>query len=142
MGGAGMKERRGFEEVEHTADVALRVWGRDLAELFVHAASGLAWLLVDPRTVKPTVSFTLELEALDAEGLLVAWLGELLYLHEREGIVLVAFEMEEITPTHLRGTARGGPASDLRGHIKAVTFNEMAIRPTDRGLETMVVFDA
>jgi SHS2 domain-containing protein len=23
-----------FEEVEHTADIAIRVWGQDLAELF------------------------------------------------------------------------------------------------------------
>ncbi|MBN1956051.1 MAG: archease [Anaerolineae bacterium] len=131
----------GFEEVPHTADVALRVWGHDLAELFVNAARGMTWLLADPDTVAPTVEVPLELDADDAEVLLVTWLGELLYLNERDGLVFTAFTLKQVTPTHLVGQARGGVPKELRTHIKAVTFNEMDIRPAGRGLETMVVFD-
>jgi len=131
----------GFEEIEHTADVALRVWGRDLAELFANAALGMAWLMANPSSVNPTVEVPLNLTAYDAETLLVTWLGELLYLNERDGLVFTHFDLEEVTPTHLRGRARGGVAAEMRRHIKAVTFNELDIRPTERGLETMVVFD-
>ena len=35
----------GFEEVEHTADKALRVFGNDLTELFLSAATGLTHLM-------------------------------------------------------------------------------------------------
>jgi SHS2 domain-containing protein len=132
---------RGFEEVPHTADVALRIWGRDLAELFVNAARGMAWLIADPDTVQPTVAVPLELTAHDAETLLVSWLGELLYRNERDGLLFTDFDLDEITPSYLRGTARGGPAQETRHHIKAVTFSDLAIRRTERGLEVTVVFD-
>ena len=82
------------------------------------------------------------LEAGDAETLLVAWLGELLYLHERDGCVFIGFEVCEITPTHLQAVARGGPPRERRGHLKAVTFSELEIRCDAEGCETTVVFDA
>ncbi|MGD1996423.1 MAG: archease [Anaerolineae bacterium] len=131
----------GFEEIEHTADVALHIWGRDLAELFVNAARGMASLMVEPETVEPAVEISLELTADDAEALLVTWLGELLYLSERDDIVFIDFDVQEITHTRLRGKARGGPTEGARGYIKAVTFSELEIHPTERGLETNVVFD-
>jgi len=131
----------GFEEIPHTADVAIRAWGRDLLDLFANAARGMAWLMADPDTVQTTVEKTIELTAYDAETLLVTWLGELLYLRERDGAVFTTFELEDVTNTHLRGSARGGPAKVLRRAIKAVTFSEMDIRPTEDGLETVIVFD-
>lgn len=132
---------KGFEEIPHTSDVALRVWGQDLAELFVNAAHGLAWLLADLDTVQWTAEVALELTAPDAETLLVTWLGELLYLSERDGVVFPLSTIEEISPLHVRGRARGGPAEKNRRHIKAVTFSDLVIRPSRDGLETTIVFD-
>lgn len=141
MAGSTLREQAGFEEVPHTADAALRVWGATLAELFASAAHGLAWLMTDSQRVQPTRETSLELSAGDAETLLVTWLGELLYLNERDGTVFTDFTMEEVTPTRLRATARGGSAGEARYHVKAATFNRLAIRPTERGLETTIVFD-
>jgi len=130
-----------FEEIPHTADAALRVWGKDLTELFVNAARGLAWLMADPDTVQPEKEVALDLSAPDAETLLVTWLGELIYLNERDGVVFTEFDLEEVTPTHLRGTARGGRPGEFRRFVKAATFSGLVIRPTDRGLETTITFD-
>lgn len=134
-------QKIGFEEVEHPADVAVNVWGSDLAELFANAAQGMAWLLAGPESVEPTVEVTVELDALDAETLMVSWLGELLFLAEEEEVVFTDFELEEVTPTRLLGKARGRPVDEHRAHIKAVTFSEMDIRHTPRGWETKIVFD-
>jgi SHS2 domain-containing protein len=132
---------RGFEEVEHTADIAIRVWGRDLAELFVNAACGMACQLADVGDVKPTIERLVALEAYDVETLLVAWLGELLYLGERDESVFAEFDVREIAPTRLRAVVRGGAVKEYRRHIKAVTFGGLEIRPTSRGYETTIVFD-
>ena len=132
---------RRFEEIEHTADIAIRAWGRDLAELFANAAYGMACQMADPQDVPRTVERTIEVEAFDAETLLVSWLNELLYLNERDGDVFVEFKMEQVTPTHLRALARGGrPSYQVMG-IKAATFHDLRIERTDAGYETTVVFD-
>lgn len=130
-----------FEEVPHTADLAIRVWGRDLAELFVNAAYGMACQLGDPENVELTAEYPVELEALDAETLLVSWLGELLYLGERDGCLLTEFEIQQITPNYLRAVARGGPVERYHMHIKAVTFSNLKIVDTGQGYETTIVFD-
>jgi SHS2 domain-containing protein len=130
-----------FEEVEHTADIAIRVRGRDLAELFANAAYGMACQLADPGGVDLTIERPVALQAYDAETLLVAWLGELLYLGERDECVFIDFDMREVIPTRLRAVVRGGAVREYRRHVKAVTFNELEIRRTEAGYETTVVFD-
>jgi SHS2 domain-containing protein len=133
--------KRRFEEIEHTADIAIRVWGRDLAELFANAAYGMACQTADVDTVERAIEHTIELQAYDAETLLVAWLGELLYLGERDGCVFTEFDMLDVAPTRLRAAVRGGPASGHQDHIKAVTFSDLEIVHTDAGYETTIVFD-
>ena len=130
-----------FEEVEHTADIAVRVWGRDLAELFANAAYGMACQLADPDGVSRVIEQSIELDAYDAETLLVAWLGELLYLGEREECVFTDFDLLEVTSTRLRAVAWGGAVQEHRSHIKAVTFSDLEIVRTDAGYEVTIVFD-
>lgn len=128
--------------IEHTADWALRIRGRDLVELFANAAEGLARLLVaDVAAVGRDETRELALESYDPEGLLVDWLGELAYWAEREGLVFPEADMQEVTPTRLAGVVRGGRAGELQKHIKAVTYHDLAIRETESGLEVTVVFD-
>jgi SHS2 domain-containing protein len=132
----------GFEEVEHTADWALRVRGRDLAELLANAARGMSSLLVPDLANVPTdVERHFELDAFDSEALLVTWLSELAYWAEAELVVFCDFEMSHVTPDHLEAVARGGRVSNLQKHIKAVTYHDLEILETERGLETTVVFD-
>jgi len=131
-----------FEEIDHTADWALRVRGRDLRELLINAARGMVSLIIaDPATLSGDVEQALELEAIDAESLLVDWLNELAYWAEAEMLVFHQFELQDVTSTSLRATIRGGHAPDLKKHIKAVTYHNLEIVETVNGLEATVVFD-
>ena len=130
-----------IEEVEHTADLSIRVRGRSLEELFVNAALGMATLMVDPNQVEPSLERQVELEEYDTETLLVSWLGELLWFNEKSDAVFVRFEIEELTPTRLQATVWGGPAPSQWKQIKAVTFHDLEIIETDDGYEVTVVFD-
>jgi SHS2 domain-containing protein len=130
-----------FEEIEHTADIAIRVWGRDLAEMFANAAYGMACQITEIEEIRPTIKRSVELEAADTEILLVSWLSELLYLGEKENCVFFEFDILTISSTELRAVARGGPITEHVTHIKAVTFSELEIISSDTGYETHVVFD-
>jgi SHS2 domain-containing protein len=131
-----------FEEIEHTADWALRIRGRDLRELLINAARGMSRLLLADASALPTdVKRHIELDAFDAESLLVEWLSELAYWTEAEMLVFREFDLIEVTPTRLRAVVQGGHAADLQKHIKAVTYHNLEIVETGSGLETTVVFD-
>jgi SHS2 domain-containing protein len=132
----------GFEEVEHTADRALRIFGTNLTELFLSAAAGLTHLMaVEVSEISTEIEKSIELEAIDAEGLLVEWLSELAYWAESEMIVFKEFKIKRATATHLQAKIFGGKTSMLEKHIKAVTYHNLKIIKTSQGLEATVVFD-
>jgi SHS2 domain-containing protein len=131
-----------FEVVEHTADWALRIHGRDLKQLFTNAARGMASLLVaDPSHLATNERRQLDLEAFDTETLLVDWLGELAFLAEEEQLVFHQFELREMSDRRLSAVIVGGRAERLDKHIKAVTYHNLEIVTTDTGLTATVVFD-
>jgi SHS2 domain-containing protein len=129
-----------WREIEHTADWALEVWGSDQADLFRNAALGMAALLRG-RASGARQEKRFHLEAPDAETLLVDWLSELLFWLEQGGLVLEDVKIQSMTKAGLVGRATGRVGTDLVRHIKAVTFNELAILPTDHGVKTTIVFD-
>ena len=132
----------GFEEVEHTADKALRFFGTSLTELFLSAAEGLAHLMAaDLSDISSEIEKSIELEAVDAESLLVEWLSELAYRAESEMLVFKKFRFREVTATHLQAKMSGGKVSGLEKHIKAVTYHNLKIIETATGLEATIVFD-
>ncbi len=135
-------ERESFEEVEHTADWALRVWGTTLPEFFVNAARGMYSLLGAKRRPDSVVYHPITVEAPDWESLLVAWLNELLYLTESRDEVFDQFDIPAITGTHLQACVAGGTAAGpMMKYIKAATFHNLRIERTDEGFETTIVFD-
>ena len=132
----------GFEEVEHTADKALRVFGADLTELFLSAAEGLTHLMAaDVADISTKIEKSIELEAIDAESLLVEWLSELAYWAESEMLVFKNFRIQKATATYLKAKVWGGKTSMLEKQIKAVTYHNLKIKKTAEGLEATIVFD-
>ena len=132
----------GFEEVEHTADKALRIFGINLKELMISAAQGMTQLMVgDLSKISIDIEKRIELQAVDAESLLVEWLSELAYWAETELLAFKKFRITDVTATRLEATIVGGKLVTLEKHIKAVTYHNLEIRKTPKGLEVTVVFD-
>lgn len=132
----------GFEEVDHTADVALRVWAPDFEALLVQAARGAASVMTGNLSSPPfPVRKRLNLEAFDRESLLVAFLGELSYLAESNRYIFTGFEFECVTDSRIIAVAEGVQVPALKTVIKAVTYHDLEIVETARGLETTIVFD-
>lgn len=131
-----------FEEVEHTADRALRVFGTNLTELFLNAAEGMTQLMVaDVSEISAEIEKSIELDAIDTESLLVEWLSELAYWAESDMLVFIKFRIQKATATHLQAKIFGGKTSMLEKHIKAVTYHNLNIMRTSQGLEATIVFD-
>ena len=132
---------KSFEEIEHTADWAYRVRGKDLAELFIQAALGLYALVGMELAPGERITRSLQLEGIDHESLLVAWLNELLYFHESEGLGFERLEIQHLDETNIQAKVTGAPTQQWLKDIKAVTYHNLAIRETESGLEVTLVLD-
>jgi SHS2 domain-containing protein len=119
-----------YEEIEHTADVGIRAYGRSLNELFANAAEGMFSLIADLSSVKAVGEVEVRLTAEDIPTLLLKWLSELLYIHETQNLLFCKFDAD-VKGTSLQGRARG-EAIDKKRHelklvIKAVTRHRLAV---------------
>jgi SHS2 domain-containing protein len=132
---------RGYRELPHTADVALEVWGKDLEDLFVHAARGLFSLMVavEPEATSATHR-QIDLSAPDTETLLVDWLNELLLLYDEHGEAYVSYDLS-LRDGELSARVGATQAFTPIRTVKAATFHDLAIRQDAQGYRTAIVFD-
>ena len=132
---------KGFEEIEHTADRAFRVAGRDMAGLLENAARAMQALDGARPAGKVSATRVLEVEGVDRESLLVNWLNELLYLEQTHQIVCERFRVDEVKGHRLRARVETLECGRNHIHIKAVTFHNLKVRETSQGLEAEIVVD-
>ena len=130
-----------FVEVEHTADRAFTVRGRDLPELFARAAQALATIQGQPAGTQETVRRKVELSGVDLETLLVNWLNEILYLQDVHKESYSRFQVHAISDTALRAYLYGEANSSIRRIIKSVTFHGLKVERLPDGWEASVVVD-
>jgi len=134
-----------YEVFEHTADIGLHAYGSTLSELFIHAAQGMESLMVAPEQIQSRVSREIAVEGHDEVSLLIAWLNELIVLFDTEYLLFSQFEINVITPTHVKGRAYGESYDqrrhDLSSAIKAVTWHEASVLHTAEGYKARIIFD-
>lgn len=130
----------GFREIAHTADWELQVWAPDLRSLLEQAARGMYGLTGTRLKPGPRLNRRIDLQSVDRESLLVDFLAELLYLGEVEGLGFDTFDLV-LENEALHAHVSGAPLESQIKEIKAVTYHNLAIRETERGLEANIVFD-
>lgn len=141
----------GFEEISHTADWSVRVWAEDLPSLFAESARAMNMLAGVKTGTSPRVKRIFESDGADSESLLVAFLSELVYCQEQENLAFELFELKVEEPA-LTGAAVskgqtlkvemvGAEILSVDKAIKAVTYHNLKIERTSRGLEVTLVFD-
>lgn len=111
--------------------MGLVAYGDDLPTAFANAGLGLFDLMVETECPSEEVVRRIEAAGADLPDLLVAWLNELLYLFEVEGLVFSRFEVEVRGSTRLRATGYGGrfdPGRDtVKIGVKAATYHRAAV---------------
>jgi SHS2 domain-containing protein len=136
---------KAYRLIDHTGDLGLEVRGDGLPALFANAAWAFMDMLVDAETIRADQPQAILVEAPDREALLVAWLGELLYLFDARRLVFGRFEIVALTEQTLKARA-WGEAFDPDRHgfkhgVKAVTYHRLQIRKTAKGWKARVIVD-
>lgn len=134
-----------FEPFEHTADVGLKIYGKDLKDLFINAAIGLFSFITDLKKVKPRTKIKISLKEENQEELLIRWLNELIFQFSAHNFIPKEFKIDKITDKDILVQAYGEKV-DLSKHkilseIKAATYHELEIKKTAKVLQAKVIFD-
>lgn len=137
-----MASKTGHRQLDHTADLALEIWGPDETAVLHEGMRALVAILTDDVTVGGDDERTIVLETLDPADRLVQWLNEVLYLATVEGFAADRAELELYEGglrARLRGRADG--ADLLTTEIKSATYHDLALDHTDAGVVARVVLD-
>ena len=136
---------QGYEFFEHTADAGLRVYGKTLRDLFVHAAQGFVALVVEDSPIAPRETRPVVLNAESVEALLRAWLKELLFWFSADRFLPGQYRLDTVEELRLQGQV-SGERFDLSRHtqgveVKGVTHHQFQVTKTPNGWEARVIFD-
>ena len=136
---------KNYEFIEHTADIGIRVRGRDLKSIFKNTALAMFDIMAQKqkgKTLAPK-ALSIKQKAANREELLLGWLNELLSLSAAKGLIFKSFAIKRIDERSIEALVTG---EDIRGYkikteIKAATFNSLMLKEMGSGWRVEVVFD-
>lgn len=132
--------------LNHTADLRVRVVGKDLANLFQNAGLALFDLIVEKDATLVGESVELRVDGEDLPDLLINFLRELLYLWTGDEKVVTMVDVDHITDTTVSAQVTADhympQRHRIRHEIKAVTYHQIEVTPIQDGWwQAVVVFD-
>lgn len=134
-----------YRIIPHTADLGMEVTGKTLKDLFVQAGRAFFDLMIGLPHIRDVAEVPIGVSAPDREGLLVAWLSELLFLFETRPFVFRDFIIRRLEPTALEAVGQGEPFDPGKHRVKqvfkAVTYHQLALWEEKGGWKARVIFD-
>lgn len=140
-----------YQNLEHTADLKIRAFGKDKEELFANMALGMFENIVDSKDIEKDqpVKRKIKVKSGDLPSLLVDFLSELVTLSDINNEVYLNYELRIMSREagasggnyELVGIATGYKVKRLKLEIKAVTYNDLKIEEKNGKWIAEVVFD-
>jgi SHS2 domain-containing protein len=132
-----------FEELEHTADIRIRVKASTIEELFSDAARALMTVMYG--TITPgNIHRNIEIDAEDLVSLFQGFLSEILFISEVDNLVFSGAEIR-IEGTHLSADLIGEPFSKEKHtggrEVKGISYSGLTIAPEHDSYILEVIFD-
>lgn len=133
-----------YELIEHTADIGIRVQGKDLKELFANAAEAIFDIIAEKSTKSPPEE-TIEIRqsAEDTEELFINWLNELLSLSSAKELIFSKFLIKKIDRNRLEAAVIGSPMEGYKVNVevKAATYHQLKLQESESGWQAEVILD-
>lgn len=125
--------------------MGMRAYGKDLPELFTHAAEGMFSLIAPLEQFTPEDAVHVVLKAENVEELLWSWLRELHYLFSTQKLIFKKFEFSELSEKKIWSTCWGAyfdPAKhQSEREVKAITHHNFKVEKNEDGWKTEIIFD-
>ncbi len=137
-----------YELIEHTADVGIRVKGKDLRDIFEEAALAMFDIIAEKKPQATgyrlqAAGFKINQKAENVEELFVNWLNELLSLYAVKEKIFCKFLFNNLDERSLEATIEGCDIKEFRinTELKAATYHQLKVERTTTGWQAEVIFD-
>lgn len=137
-----------YKLIEHTADIAFKAWGDQLANAFEHAALALTDVITDRKKIGKKRSKEIKVKGRDKEELLVSWLSELIYIFDVSNLLFSEFDLTirgEKNNWLLKAKAYGedfDPGKHPSGTIvKGISYHGLRVWETEEKTYVRVILD-
>lgn len=131
-----------YEFIQHTADTGIIAGGESLADAYAAAAAAMFSLMVAPDTVRGIEERRICVHADDPEGLLYAWLNDLLYYVDAQSLIFNRFEIIEFTGNTLVASCHGEPYDpsrhEMKTAVKAATYHLLSVDPETKRVRVIL----
>jgi len=128
------------------ADIAFEAESETLDGLFTSCALAITDIMVDPDTLRPSVTREFKLSSPDLDRLLYDFLTDLIVTKDVDSLLFKNFDIRVESATNSLTASAKGEAIDrvrhsLRNDVKAVTMHLFGIKRDGRKWKTTVVLD-
>lgn len=139
-----------YRLLESSGDVALEAQGADLGHVLVEFGRGLSDILTSGSAIRPATAREVHIAARspDLAGLAVAWINELLFLFDSEGLLVAGGRVVvdgQAEPPSARGRLEVDvfdPARHQRGtEVKAATYHGARLETHGRSSHGYLLLD-
>jgi SHS2 domain-containing protein len=134
-----------FETIDISGDVGLKIYGESLENLFRNAAVGLYSLITDPSQLEIKKTITVKADGDTREGLLIAFLNELIFHFDTDGFMGKNIKIDKVTDNSVEATISGEEFDPDRHEgkllLKAATYHDVSVEESEGIWTASVIFD-
>jgi protein archease len=134
-----------YREFEHTGDLGIELEARSRGELYAHATIAVARIMVDPEGIRTAERRRVEVLADSDADLMHDLLAAALNLFLCDGFIWcdahVVEESADRIAVELEGENFDARRHRLLTEIKAVTYHELRVEPSESGWSARILFD-
>ncbi len=134
-----------YRYLNHTSDLGMEIFGKDLPELFANACFAVFDNILDLSSVEEKETKTLTVNSQNLSDLFMDWLRELIFIFGAEYFVVKRVKSIELKDYTINACLSGERFDKSRHRIKieikTPTYHMYKIEPTETGYKATVVFD-
>ncbi|MEO0076522.1 MAG: archease [candidate division WOR-3 bacterium] len=134
-----------YQYIDHTSDLGVEIYGRDLKELFANAMFAIFDNITDLSKIEIKQTTVIKLASQSIEDLFMDWLRELVFLFATNGFIGKDIEELNITDNNLVAKVAGEKFDHQRHiikiEIKTPTYHMFRIEKLGDGYKATVIFD-
>ncbi len=131
-----------YENLEHKADLKIRVFGKTKEELFLNAVLAMEEGLRPENKEQRTENRNIKVKSDNLETLLVDFLSEVLYLVQVNKEIYQDMKFKKFTDIEIEAKLSGKKVESFGEDIKGVTYHDLEIKEnSDKSWEATVLFD-